>query len=81
MGQVAEFAVGKVVYPNYGDVNQGDGGCKYCGGHFVEPEDALALMRLNNLEPLEPYQNTMKPWKCKCLKCGKIVTPRHATVQ
>ena len=72
---------GKVVYPNYGDVNQGDGGCKYCGGLFVEPEDAVALMRLNNLEPLEPYQNTMKPWKCKCLKCGKLVTPRHASLQ
>jgi hypothetical protein len=72
---------GKIVYPNYGDVNQGDGGCKYCGGHFVEPEDAIALMRLNNLEPLEPYQNTMKPWKCKCLKCGKLVTPRHASLQ
>jgi recombinational DNA repair protein (RecF pathway) len=72
---------GKIVHPNYGDVNQGDGGCKYCGGHFVEPEDAIALMRLNNLEPLEPYKNTMKPWKCKCLKCGKLVTPRHASLQ
>jgi recombinational DNA repair protein (RecF pathway) len=72
---------GEIVYPNYGDINQGDGGCKYCGGNFVKPEDAEALMRFNNLEPLEPYQNTMKPWKCKCLKCGKIVTPRHATLQ
>ena len=72
---------GKIVHPNYGDVNQGDGGCKYCGGHFVEPEDAVALMRLNNLEPLEPYQNTMKPWKSKCLICGKLVTPRHASLQ
>ncbi len=72
---------GKIVYPNYGDIQQGDGGCKYCGGHFVEPEDAVALMRFNNLEPLEPYQNTMKPWKCKCLKCGKVVTPRHASLQ
>jgi recombinational DNA repair protein (RecF pathway) len=72
---------GKIVYPNYGDVNQGDGGCKYCGGHFVEPEDAVALMRLNYLEPLEPYKNTGTPWKCKCLKCGKTVTPRHNSVQ
>jgi hypothetical protein len=72
---------GKIVYPNYGDVQQGDGGCKYCGGHFVEPEDAVALMKLNNLEPLEPYKNSDTPWKCKCLKCGKTVTPRHATIQ
>ena len=72
---------GKIVYPNYGDVNQGDGGCKYCGGRFVEPEDAVALMRMNNLEPLVPYKNTGTPWKCKCLRCGKLVTPRHNSVQ
>jgi len=72
---------GNIVYPNYGDVNQGDGGCKYCGGHFIEPEDAVATMRFNNLEPLEPYKNTQTPWKCRCLKCGKTVTPRHNSVQ
>jgi recombinational DNA repair protein (RecF pathway) len=72
---------GNTVYPNYGDINQGDGGCKYCGGHFVEPEDAVATMRFNNLEPLEPYTNTQTPWKCRCLTCGKTVTPRHNSVQ
>ena len=72
---------GEIVYPNYGDINQGDGGCKYCAKHFVNPEEAVALMRFNNLEPLEPYKNTMKPWKCKCLRCGKLVTPRHASLQ
>ena len=72
---------GEIVYPNYGDIKQGDGGCKYCANHFVKPEDAEALMRFNNLEPLEPYKNTMTPWKCKCKICGKLVTPRHATIQ
>ena len=72
---------GQIVYPKYGDINQGDGGCKYCGGHFIEPEDAVATMRFNNLEPLEPYKNTGTPWKCRCLRCGKIVTPRHNSVQ
>jgi hypothetical protein len=72
---------GEIVYPNYGDVKQGDGGCKYCGGNFVSPEDAVALMKFNNLEPLEPYKNTGTPWKCKCLKCGKTVTPRHNSVR
>lgn len=72
---------GQIVYPKYGDINQGDGGCKYCGGRFIEPEDAVATMRFNNLEPLEPYKNTGTPWKCRCLRCGKIVTPRHNSVQ
>ncbi len=72
---------GKTVFPNYGDVNQGDGGCKFCGGRFIEPDEAVATMRFNNLEPLEPYKNTASPWKCRCLKCGKTVTPRHNSVQ
>jgi recombinational DNA repair protein (RecF pathway) len=72
---------GEIVYPNYGDIKQGDGGCKYCAKHFVKPEDAVALMRLNNLEPLEPYRKTGTPWKCRCMKCGKTVSPRHNTIQ
>jgi recombinational DNA repair protein (RecF pathway) len=72
---------GRTVYPNYGDIQQGDGGCKYCSGHFIEPEDAVATMRFSNLEPLEPYKNTGTPWKCKCMKCGRTVTPRHNSVQ
>jgi recombinational DNA repair protein (RecF pathway) len=72
---------GETVFPNYGDIKQGDGGCKYCAKHFVKPEDAESLMRFNNLEPLEPYKNTMTPWKCKCMKCGKLVTPRYNSVQ
>ena len=72
---------GEIVYPNYGDIKQGDGGCKYCAKQYVRPEDAEALMRFNNLEPLEPYKTTMSPWKCRCMKCGKVVTPRHNTVK
>jgi recombinational DNA repair protein (RecF pathway) len=72
---------GEIVYPNYGDIKQGDGGCKYCAKNFVKPEDAVALMRFNSLEPLEPYKNTMAPWKCKCMKCGRVVSPRHHSIQ
>jgi recombinational DNA repair protein (RecF pathway) len=72
---------GETVYPNYSDIKQGDGGCKFCAKRFVKPDDAVALMQFNNLEPLEPYKSTITPWKCKCLKCGKQVTPRHNSVQ
>ena len=72
---------GEIVFPNYGDIKQGDGGCKYCAKQFVKPEDAEELMRFNNLEPLEPYKSTHTPWKCRCLKCGKTVTPRHNSIK
>lgn len=72
---------GKEVSPKYSDIKQGDGGCKYCAGTYVDPFEAASLMRASFLEPLEPYEKTDKPWKCRCLRCNRIVNPRHATVQ
>ena len=72
---------GKVVYPNYGDVNQGDGGCKYCGGNFVAPEDAEKIMIYANIQPLEPYKDAGTKWKSRCLRCNKLITPTYNSVQ
>ena len=33
------------------------------------------------LEPLEPYQNALAKWKCKCLGCGEIVYPKYNQIQ
>ena len=71
----------KIVYPNYGDIKQGDGGCKYCGGHFVEPEAAIALMLAANIKPLEPYKDSGTRWKSQCLVCKKNISPTYNTVQ
>jgi hypothetical protein len=27
------------------------------------------------MEPLEPYTSGKTAWKCKCLKCGEVITP------
>lgn len=37
---------------------------------FVE-----GVMLKAGLKPLEPYKNSKTPWKCECLKCGKVVSP------
>ena len=42
----------------------------------MDEKEAKAIMLASNLKPLEPYPGGAKPWKCKCLKCGKTVTPR-----
>ena len=55
--------------------------CKYCAGTDLDAEDAIEHMRARDLEPLEPYPGTMFPWRCKCLKCGREVTPRHNGVR
>jgi hypothetical protein len=72
---------GKDVYPMFATIQAGHGGCKYCAGIFVDAQDAEAVMRAHNLEPLVPYPGSKKPWRCKCLKCGKIVAPTHGSLK
>jgi hypothetical protein len=55
-------------------------GCKYCSGNYLNNEQINLIMLNAQLEPLEPYTNAQKPWKCKCLKCGKIVKPRFGGI-
>jgi len=38
-------------------------------------------MKRAGLKPLEPYSNSKKPWKCKHLKCGRIVSPTYNAIQ
>ena len=63
------------------NVKQGWGGCRTCGRAASSvrqrgPEaTAINLMRAAGLEPLEPYQNVMTPWRSQCQSCGKEVSP------
>ena len=39
------------------------------------------VMLQAGLEPLEPYQNALAKWKCKCLGCGEIVYTKYNRIQ
>ncbi len=71
----------KVVYPAYSNVNSGSSGCIYCVGGKVDEKDAIALMKKNGFEPLEPYVDSKKKWKSLHIKCGNIVYPLYNTIQ
>jgi len=71
---------GKNVSPQYSAIVQGQGSCKYCSRKVVDPEDAIQVMLSKNLEPLEPYSRADGPWKCRCMKCDKTVTPSYVSV-
>jgi hypothetical protein len=77
---------GEIVYPMYGSIQQGQGGCIPCGivslGNAKRtPEGkAVAVMLKNNLRPLEPYVNMNLPWKCRCLKCKRVVRPNLGNI-
>lgn len=72
---------GKIVFPTYNSIQQGNGGCKYCAKKFVEVEQATELMRSNGLRPLEAFKRADTKWKCECLVCGKIVTPTYSSIR
>ena len=44
-------------------------------------EDAVSVMLKSGLKPLEPYQNSKKPWRCECQTCKAIVAPAFSSVQ
>ena len=72
---------GNLVNPKYTDIQSGDGGCKYCGGHFVEPETAVQLMKSQGLIPQAPYVRAMDKWHCKCAICNRSVYTTYNTVK
>jgi hypothetical protein len=47
----------------------------------LDPETAAAIMREAGVEPLDAYQNSYTPWRCRCRNCGHEVTPRFDNVR
>lgn len=47
----------------------------------INAKAANKLFLSNSLRPMEPYVNSQKPWKSRCLKCGKTVSPNYAKVK
>jgi hypothetical protein len=69
---------GREVSPRYETIQRG-GGCGFCAGMAVDPEEAASVMRAAGLEPLVPYPGSHKPWRCRHT-CGLEVSPRYANI-
>ena len=78
---------GEIVYPTYNRIRKGEGGCNICGyinrgnSKRIPEKEAVAFMLKAGLKPLEPYKGALSRWKCKCLKCKKIVHPQYTSIQ
>lgn len=78
---------GRIVHPSFSKVQQGQSGCRHCGYLIMAeknrtPEsEAVAIMILAQLKPLEPYTRDGNKWKCECLKCGQIVYPMLTNIK
>jgi len=78
---------GEIVSPLFATVLKGGSGCIKCNSknaakRYRFPEEiAIEVMMKAGMQPLEPYTNALAKWKCKCLKCEKIITPKLNNVQ
>ena len=75
------LSCGKIVSPTLTNIKNGQNGCGFCSGHFVDVETALNAMKSANLLPLVEYSMSHSPWKSKCLLCGRTVFPTYNSIQ
>jgi len=77
----------RTVTPRFSNVLNSHNPCKWCSyrenalRQRRPHESAERVMVENGLQPLEPYPGALKPWKCRCMRCGAVVTPRFGAVQ
>ena len=67
------------IAPHYQSIRRGSG-CEWCQGLRVDPKEREDIMRLADLEPLEPYPGALSPWRCKCVICQREVSPWFHTI-
>lgn len=72
---------GKAVSPTLGSIKGGQGACKWCANHAVDPAEAEARMRAAGLEPLVPYPGSHNSWSCRCQVCLRVVTPSYGSIR
>ena len=51
-------------------------GCKYCSGVVLGEKYISDVLKKLKLKPEEDFPGTSLPWKLRCLRCNRIVTPR-----
>jgi hypothetical protein len=81
---------GTIGSPRLSGIKAGQGGCIPCGQRKVaaaaharrlDDESTAAEMFAAGLRPLVSYPGAGKPWRCRCVKCGREVTARLTGVR
>lgn len=74
---------GSHVTPTFSNIRRRQRGCKPCGLKAMRVDEAVAIavMRAGGVEPLASYPGGGAHWKCRCIKCGRIVHPRYDNVR
>lgn len=78
--RVVCLTCGREVVTTLHDVRGGHRPCGWCAGQRVDPGVRAQAMRTAGVEPLEDYRTAWTKWRCRCLTCGRTVTPTYAGV-
>ena len=55
--------------------------CVWCADLRKDSEEVVNFMLQYDLKPLEQYKGANEPWKCKCLRTGKTVSPSFSSIR
>lgn len=75
------LSCGSECAPQLAVIRNRGGGCPDCGrlrttrASQKDSDQAVIEMRAAGGEPLEPYPGSKNPWKCRCLSCGREISP------
>lgn len=75
------LSCGRTVSPTLSNIKNGQNGCGFCSGQFVDVDTAINDMKSANLLPLVEYSKSHDKWKSKCLLCEKVVFPTYNSIQ
>jgi hypothetical protein len=53
-------------------------GCKYCNGAALDAKDIQVVLKKLRLKPETDFPGSKVPWKLRCLRCNRIVTPTYS---
>lgn len=72
-----------IVSPSLNNVNkrQKNYGCVYCQGGKITEDAAIEKMVQSGAIPIDKYPGKDAPWKSKCVKCERIITPTYANAR
>ena len=77
----------QIIWSRLADVRNGHRPCNFCAkkasgfSKRVNKEVAVKELIDSGMKPLVSYPGAGKPWKCRCLNCGKIGNPRLASIR
>ena len=72
---------GRETSPTFSNLRKGTGGCKYCAGRAVVPAEIDAAFFAAGLEPLEDFVGADTGRRCRCAKCGNVVSPSWTSLR